>query len=108
MEFLNLIYNQLLNFLKETKILQEQLQQIYFFGEGGSSEHTRRPLWHDDQLHLAEWKAQQTIEYVFNLTLIVNANNVALQKLNAHKKGTHAETTKLSERTNRLRIADDD
>jgi len=29
MEFLNLIYNQLLNFLKETKILQEQLQQIH-------------------------------------------------------------------------------
>ena len=31
------------------------------------------PLWHDDQLHLPEWQALQQIEYLFNLTLTVDA-----------------------------------
>ena len=31
------------------------------------------PLWHDDQLHLSEWQALQQIEYLFNLTLTVDA-----------------------------------
>ena len=51
------------------------------------------PLWHEDQLHLAEWQALQQIEYLFNLTLSVDAKNIALEKLKAHKRGTnvHAE-----------------
>ena len=68
------------------------------------------PLWHDDQLHLAEWQALQQIEYLFNLTLTVDAKNIALEKLKAHKKGTsvHAEATDLPEHMNRPRNADDD
>ena len=31
------------------------------------------PLWHDDQLHVSEWQALQQIEYLFNLTLTVDA-----------------------------------
>ena len=31
------------------------------------------PLWHDDQLHLSEWQALQQLEYLFNLTLTVDA-----------------------------------
>ena len=45
-----------------------------------------KSLWHDDQLHLAEWQALQQIEYLFNLTLTIDAKNIALEKLNAHKK----------------------
>ena len=37
------------------------------------------PLWHDDQLHLSEWQALQQIEYLFNLTLTVDAKNIALE-----------------------------
>ena len=35
------------------------------------------PLWHDDQLHLAEWQALQQIEYLFNLTLSVGAKKTS-------------------------------
>ena len=68
------------------------------------------PLWHEDQLHLAEWQALQQIEYLFNLTLSVDAKNIALEKLKAHKRGTnvHAEATDLPEPMNRPRNADDD
>ena len=84
---------------------------LLLVGEGGGSEHCDgRPLWHDDQLHLAEWQALQQIEYLFNLTLTIDAKNIALEKLKAHKKGTsaHAEATDLSEPMNKLRSADDD
>ena len=68
------------------------------------------PLWHDDQLHLAEWQALQQIEYLFNLALTVDAKNIALEKLKAHKKGTlvNAEAADLAEPINRLRSLDDD
>ena len=49
-------------------------QILYFVGKGGASEHADgRPLWHDDQLHLAAWQALQQIEYLFNLSLNVDA-----------------------------------
>ena len=50
------------------------------------------------------------IEYPFNLTLTIDVENIALDKLTAHRKGTdvHAETTYLLELTNKLRSADDD
>ena len=83
----------------------------YFVSEGVSSEHTHgRPLWRDDQLHLAEWQALRQSEHVFKLTLSVDANNIALENLKAHKQGTdvHAETTDLSELMNKVPIADDD
>ena len=68
------------------------------------------PLWHDDQLHLSEWQALQQLEYLFNLTLTVDAKNIALEKLKAHKKGSsvHAEATDLPEPINRLRNTDDE
>ena len=56
------------------------------------------PLRHDDQLHMSEWQALQQIEYLFNLTLSVDAKNIALEKLKAHKRGTnvHAEATDIA------------
>ena len=44
------------------------------------------PIWHDEQLHLAEWQALQQLEYLFNLTLSVDAKNLAIEKLKAQKK----------------------
>jgi hypothetical protein len=49
------------------------------------------PLWHEDQLHLAEWQALQQLEFLFNLTLAVDAKNTALEKLKAHKGSTSAD-----------------
>ena len=68
------------------------------------------PLWHDDQLHLSEWQALQQLEYLFNLTLTVDAKNIALEKLKAHKKGSsvHAENTDLPDPINRPRNIDDE
>ena len=68
------------------------------------------PLWHDDQLHLSEWQALQQLEYLFNLTLTVDAKNLALEKLKAHKKGVsvHAEAADLPDPINRLRNTDDE
>jgi hypothetical protein len=68
------------------------------------------PLWHDDQVHLSEWQALQQIEYLFNLTLTVDAKNIALEKLNAHKKqrNVHAEATDLIDPMNTLRNVDDE
>ena len=39
-----------------------------------------------EQLHLAEWQALQQLDYLFNLTLAVDAKNLAIEKLKAHKK----------------------
>ena len=44
------------------------------------------PIWHDEQLHLAEWQALQQLDYLFNLTLAVDANNLAIEKVKARKK----------------------
>jgi len=91
---------------------ERMVQKILcFVGEGGAAEHASgRQLWHDDQLHLAEWQAMQQIEFLFNLTLTVDAKNIALEKLKAHKKGTsvHAEAADFSEPMNKLRSADDE
>ena len=38
-------------------------------------------FWHPDQLHLAEWQAMQQLEFIFNVTLSVDAKNMALAKL---------------------------
>ena len=63
------------------------------------------PIWHDEQLHLAEWQAMQQLEYLFNLTLAVDAKNLAIEKLKAQKKtGAAAEPF---EATKSLRAADD-
>ena len=43
------------------------------------------PLWHEEQLHLAEWQALQQLEYLFNLTLSVDAKNMALEKLKRYR-----------------------
>jgi hypothetical protein len=42
-------------------------------------------LWHPDQLHIAEWQAMQQLEFIFNVTLSVDAKNMALAKLAKHK-----------------------
>ena len=49
------------------------------------------PIWHEEQLHLAEWQALQQLEFVFNLTLSVDAMSMALEKLKAHKQSTSRE-----------------
>jgi len=49
------------------------------------------PLWHEEQLHLAEWQALGSFEFLFNLTLSVDAKNMALEKLKAHKGATSAD-----------------
>ena len=41
------------------------------------------PIWHDEQLNLAEWQAMQQLEYLFSLTLAVDAKNLAIEKLKA-------------------------
>ena len=43
------------------------------------------PMWHDEQLHLAEWQALQQLEYLFNLTLSVDAKNLAIEKTKAKR-----------------------
>jgi len=42
-------------------------------------------LWHPEQLHLAEWQALQQLEFIFNVTLSVDAKNMALAKMAKHK-----------------------
>ena len=41
------------------------------------------PIWHDEQLHLAEWQALQQLDYLVNLNLAVDAKNLAIAKLKA-------------------------
>ena len=49
------------------------------------------PMWHDEQLHLAEWQALQQLEYLFNLALSVDAKNLAIEKLKGSKKSATNE-----------------
>ena len=84
---------------------------LCFVGENGATEHgSGKPLWHDDQLHLAEWQALQQIDYLFNLTLAVDAKSMAIETVKRHKQGAsaQAEATDLSEPTNKLQAADDE
>ena len=67
---------------------ERMVHQILLFASGASARSDIRamPLWHDEQLHLAEWQALQQMEYIFNLTLAVDAKNLAVEKLKAQKK----------------------
>ena len=64
------------------------VHQILLPLSGASSPHDTRgiPIWHDEQLHLAEWQALQQLDYLFNVTLAVDANHLATEKMKAHKK----------------------
>ena len=60
-------------------------------------------------MHLAEWQALQQLDYLFNLTLAVDAKSMAIETLKMHKKGAsaQAEAWDMSEPTNKLQAADD-
>ena len=55
---------------------------------------------------MAEWQALQQLEYLFNLTLAVDAKNLAIEKLKAHKK--NAASAEPFDAVNSLDAADDD
>ena len=55
---------------------------------------------------MAEWQALQQLEYLFNLTLAVDAKNLAIEKLKAQKKT--AASAEPFEATKSLHTADDD
>ena len=61
---------------------------ILLFSSGADRPNDVRgmPMWHEEQLHLAEWQALQQLEYLFNLTLSVDAKNLAIEQLKAQKK----------------------
>ena len=48
-------------------------------------------LWHAEQLHLAEWLAMRQLEWLFNLSLSVDAKSTALEKVAKHKKSSSYE-----------------
>ena len=77
---------------------------------GSASEHSRGiPLWHVEQLHVAEWQALQQTDYLFNLTLAVDAKNLAIQTLKAHKKaGSTVDAAEPFQPTRNIQAADDD
>ena len=66
------------------------------------------PPWHADQLHLAEWQALQQLEFLFNLTLSVDAKNMALEKLKSHKASTQTSAEAFDTLKNPLNTRDDD
>ena len=45
------------------------------------------PLWHDDQLHLPEWQALQQLEYLFSLTLTVDAKKYRSREVESAQEG---------------------
>ena len=49
------------------------------------------PIWHEEQLHLAEWQALQELEFLFNLNMNVDAKNLALEKIKEYKRSAHAK-----------------
>ena len=71
---------------------------------------TGKPLWHDGQLHLAKWRGLQQIDYLFHLTLAVDAHCMAIETLTRHKHATstQSEAMVLSEPSNKLQHADDE
>ena len=87
---------------------ERMVHQILLLLSGASSPRDLRgiPVWHDEQLHLAEWQALQQLDYLFNLTLAVDAKNLAIEKLKAHKKT--APSAEPFDATKRLHAADDD
>ena len=64
---------------------ERMVHDILLFASGAESPNNVRgtPMWHEEQLHLAEWQALQQLEYLFNLTLSVDAKNLAIEKLKA-------------------------
>ena len=50
---------------------ERMVHQILLLLSGAGSPRDLRamPIWHDEQLHLAEWQALQQLDYLFNLTL---------------------------------------
>ena len=68
-----------------TERMVHQILQL-LSGADSSCNFSVMPIWHDEQLHLAEWQALQQLDYLFNLTLAVDAKNLAIEKLKAHKK----------------------
>ena len=48
-------------------------------------------LWHAEQLHLAEWLAMRQLEWLFNLSLSVDAKSTALEQVAKHKKSSSYE-----------------
>ena len=77
---------------------------------GSAAEHPRGiALWHEEQLHMAEWQALQQTEYLFNLTLAVDAKNLAIEKLKAHKKAASTvDAAELFQPISNIQVADDD
>ena len=56
-------------------------------------------------MHLAEWQVLQQLDYLFNLTLAVDAKNLAIEKLKAHKN--NAPSAEPFDPANSLHTADD-
>ena len=79
---------------------------LFLSGADGPRDVRGMPMWHEEQLHLAEWQALQQLEYLFNLTLSVDAKNLAIEKLKAQKK-TAADADAF-DATRTLHAADDD
>ena len=59
-------------------------------------------LWHPEQLHLAEWQAMGQLEWLFNLSLSVDAKSTALEKVAQHKKSSSYEAEPHDERLDDL------
>ena len=87
---------------------ERMVHDILLFSSGADRPNDVRgmPMWHEEQLHLAEWQALQQLEYLFNLTLSVDAKNLAIEQLKAQKKkGADAEAF---DAARPLHAADDD
>ena len=66
------------------------------------------PPWHMEQLHVAEWQALQQLEFLFNLTLSVDAKNMALEKLKVHKGSTLTDAEAFETMKNPLNTCGDE
>ena len=71
--------------------IERPMQQIWAFAGVPS-------LWHAEQLHLAEWQAMRLVEWLFNLSLSVDAKSTALEKVAHHKKSSNYEVEPHDER----------
>ena len=66
---------------------ERMVHQILLLLSGASSPRDLHamPIWQNEQLHLAEWQALSQLDYLSNFTLAVDAKNLAIVKLKAHK-----------------------
>ena len=53
---------------------------VLLSGAGSSRDLRGILIWHDEQLHLADWLALQQLDYLFSLTFAVDAKNLAIEK----------------------------